>query len=151
MTLLTATDNGLMMGLFIGIIFCIITIWGIISTVKIAIKPKENQNRRNYIIGSILGIVVFYFIAQIPFTEYNLLYNYIWVDGKLINKCYSKGSGQSYEFEYYVDGKRYTNCNNSGNVKGIKFPNGQYKVRVSRAMPGIGRIDYEQEIATIRE
>jgi len=32
-------------------------------------------------------------------------------------------------------------------MKGIKFPNGIYKVRVSRAMPSIGQIDYEQEVA----
>jgi hypothetical protein len=146
MTLLTATDGGLMMGLFLGIIFCIITIWGIVSAVRIAINPQENQSRRNYVIGSVFGLVVLYFVAHLPYTEYNLLYNYIWVDGKLIDKCQSKGSGQSYEFEYYVDGKRYTNCNSSGNVRGIKFPEGIYKVRVSRAVPSIGRIDYEQEV-----
>jgi hypothetical protein len=146
MTLLTATDGGLMMGLFLGIVFCIVVIWGTVSAIKFAINPQENQSRRNYIIGSIFGVVIFYFVAQLPYTEYNLLYNYIWVEGKLIDKCQSKGSGQSYEFEYYVDGKRYSNCNSSGNAKGIKYPNGIYKVRVSRAMPSVGRIDYEQEV-----
>ena len=146
MTLLTATDGGLMMGLFLGIVFCIVVIWGTVSAIKIAINPQEHQNRRNYIIGSIFGVVIFYFVAQLPYAEYNLLYNFTWVDGKLINKCQSKGSGQSYEFEYFVDGKRYTNCNSSGNAKNIKYPNGIYKVRVSKAIPSIGRIDFEQEV-----
>lgn len=147
MKLLTATDGGIMMGLFLGIIFCLCVIWAIVSAIKIAIHPQENQNRRSYVIGVFFGLVVLYFVAYIPYTEYNLLYNYIWVDGKLIDKCHSKGGGPSYKFEYYVDGKRYTNCNSAGNIKGIKFPNGIYKVRVSRAMPGIGRIDYEKEVA----
>ena len=146
MILLTATDGGLMMGLFLGVFFCIIIIWLAVHSVKIAIRPKENQSRRNYIIGSFFWIVLFAFFAHLPYTEYNLLYNYLWVDGKLINKCSSKGKEQSYEFEYFVDGKRYINCNSSGNTKGIKFPNGIYKVRVSRAMPSIGRIDFEQEV-----
>ena len=149
MTILTATNGGLMMGLLLGIFFCIIIIWGIFNAVKIAIHPRENQIRRNYIIGSIVGIVVLYFVAYTSYTEYNLLYNYIWVNGKLIDRCYGKGAGPgpSYEFEYYVDGKRYTNCNSAGDMKGIKFPNGICKVRVSRAMPSIGQIDYEQEVA----
>jgi hypothetical protein len=146
MKLLTATDGGIMTGLFLGIIFCLCVIWAIVSAIKIAIHPQENQNRRNYIIGAFFGLVVLYFVAYIPYTEYNLLTNYIWVNGKLIDKCNSKGAGPSYEFEYYLDGKRYTNCNSAGNIKGIKFPNGIYEVRVSRAMPSIGRIDYEKEV-----
>ncbi|MBK9487027.1 MAG: hypothetical protein IPO01_18150 [Chitinophagaceae bacterium] len=96
MTLLTATDGGLMMGLFLGIVSCIGVIWVTLSAIKIAIKPQENQSRRNHIIGSIFGVVIF--------------------------------------------------CNSSGNTKDIKYPNGIYKVRVSKAMPSIGRIDYEQEV-----
>jgi len=93
MTILTATNGGLMMGLLLGIFFCIIIIWGIFNAVKIAIHPRENQIRRNCIIGSIVGIVVLYFVAYTPYTEYNLLYNYIWVNGKLIDRCYGKGVG----------------------------------------------------------
>ena len=146
MTLLTATDGGLMMGLFLGIIFCTIVIWAIVNAIKTAINPQKDQNRYSYIIGAVFGCVILYFVAHLPYNEYNLLYNYIWVDGKLIDECYTKGGGQSFEFEYYVDGKRYTNCNSAGNTKGIKFPGGIYKVRVSRSAPDIGRIDYEQAV-----
>lgn len=146
MIVLTATDGGLMIGLLLGLIFCTIPIWVIIKTAKIAINPKEGQSRRKNVIGSILGLIVLYFVAHVPYTEYNLLYNYVWVEGKLIDRCTSKGSGPSYEFEYYLDGKRYTNCNSSGGKKDVKFPGGVYRVRVSRAMPAIGRIDYEQAV-----
>ena len=61
MTLLAATDGVLMMGLFLGIFFCIVVTWVTVSAIKIAINPKENQSRRNYIFGAIFGVVLYYF------------------------------------------------------------------------------------------
>jgi hypothetical protein len=147
MTLLSVTDSGLLMGLFLGLVFCIAVIWGIVYAVNFAINTNDNKLKRNYTIGSVFGLVVLVLVAHIPYTEYNLLTNYIWVDGTLVGKCYLKGAGKAYEFEYYVDGKRYTNCNSIGDAAGINFPNGVYKVRVSRAAPSIGRIDFGQKVA----
>ncbi|GAB2805887.1 hypothetical protein [Ferruginibacter profundus] len=146
MTFLAADDFSLSMGLLLGILFSLTFLCGTIVVIKIVIKPKSNENRLHHIFYTAVTLIFFYDGLRITYREYNLLYNYYWVEGTLIDKCSSKGSGQSYEFEYYVEGKRYTNCNSSGNVKNIRFPNGKYKVRVSTNVPGSGRIDYNQEI-----
>lgn len=138
-------DGGLMIGLFLGIVFCLIMLWAIINGVKFIINPPVNENRRINILGVIFFTTLLCFVSKVVYTEYNILTNYSWVEGKLITELPGK-NGPRYEFEYTFNGKRYTNINSSRNIKGIKFPGGIYKVRVSKPVAGDGRIDFEQEV-----
>lgn len=147
MTLLTSDNIGLSIGFWLGLIISVLVILGTIGAISIAIKPKETDNRTNYILGSLFGIALSCYIVRLPYNEYNLLYNSIWVEGTIVGRCTGTHGHQDYEFEYYIDGKRYTNCNSSGNYDNIQVPGGKYKVRVSKAAPDVGRIDFGQPIA----
>jgi hypothetical protein len=146
MITLTSDNIGLTIGFWLGIVLSILVILGTIGAIGIAIKPKEGDNRWNYILGSIFGIIVSCMVVQLPYTEYNLLTNSIWVDGTVIGRCKGTHGHLEYEFEYYIGNKRYTNCNSSGGVENIQVPGGRYKVRVSKAVPDIGRIDFGQPV-----
>ena len=146
MILLTSGNLGLTIGFWLGVVVSILVILGTIGAIGIAIKPKEGDFRLNYIVGSILGIVLSCYVVKLPYTEYNLRYNYIWVDGTVIGRCTGTNGYLDYEFEYYIGNKRYTNCNSSDDKTKIKVPGGRYKVRVSKAVPDIGRIDFKQPI-----
>ena len=146
MTLLSSNNIGLSIGFWFGLILSILVILGTLGAIGIAIKPKEGDKRLNYIIGSILAIIISCYVVSLPYTEYNLLNNYIWVEGTVIGRCTGTKGHLDYEFEYYIDNQRYTNCNSSGNVDNIQVPGGRYKVRVSKKVPDIGRIDFEQPI-----
>ena len=50
------------------------------------------------------------------------------------------------EFEYYIDGKRYTNCNSYKHLNTIKVPQGRFNVRVSDFEPSSGRIDFTKPL-----
>ena len=146
MTLLTSDNIGLSFGFWIGLILSIFFILVTLGVIGIAIKPGKGDNRLNYIVLSIFLIIISYNVVRLPYTEYNLLKNYIWVDGIVIGRCTGTHGHQDYEFEYYIENKRYTNCNSSGYVRNVQVPGGRYKVRVSKAVPDIGRIDFEQAI-----
>ena len=146
MTLLTSDNIGLSIGFWFGLIVSIFFILVTIGVIAIAIKPEKGDHRLNYIVLSIFLIIISYNVVRLPYTEYNLLKNYIWVNGTVIGRCTGTHGHQDYEFEYYVDNKRYTNCNSSGNLRNVQIPGGRYKVRVSKAAPDIGRIDFEQPI-----
>ena len=144
--LLTASNGGLIMGLLRGVVFCGIAIVALAYCIRKIFVLTVGPERNSYIVCTMVMPFAIYFLAQMPYTEYNLLYNYTWVDGKILGSCVSKGNHRAYEFEYYVDGKRYTNCNGSGEAESVKCPGGIYKVRVSKKVPDIGRIDFEQEV-----
>jgi hypothetical protein len=146
MILLTSDNIGLSIGFWFGLILSVLVILGTVGAIGIAIKPKEGDNRVNYIVGSIFGIIISCYVVRLPYTEYNLLINYIWVDGTVIGRCTGTDGHQDYKFEYYIGNKGYTNCNSSGDVDSIQVPGARYKVRVSKAVPDIGRIDFTQPI-----
>jgi hypothetical protein len=144
--ILAAMDGALMFGVFLGILFSIAGLWFAISFTRNAIHPPANKARRKYIVGALVSMFALCFIVYIPYREYHLLTDYVWVNGKVIGRCKGRGSLIHYEFEYYLDGKRYTECSNSGGVQNIKSPGGIYRVRVSRAVPASGRIDFRREV-----
>lgn len=146
MIFLSSDNISLTIGFWFGLFFFIVVVLGTIGAIAIAIKPKENDKRINYILGSILGIIISCCLVRLPYTEYNLLKNYTWVNGTVIGRCTGTHGHKDYEFEYYLDGTRFTNCNSSGNVKNIEVPGGHYKVRVSKKIPTIGRIDFNQPV-----
>jgi hypothetical protein len=107
---------------------------------------EQTLDKVGYIIGSIIALVLSFYVVKLPYTEYNLLYNSVWVDGEIVRRCKLGKGGRGYEFQYYIDGKRYSNCNGTGSYENIKLAN-KYKVRVSKEVPEIGRIDFGRPVA----
>lgn len=75
----------------------------------------------------------------------------IYVEGLIIDYCRPSRSagGSGVEFEYFIDGVRYTNCNHNEDQAheiGQKF-----YVRVSVDYPTTGRIDFERPIENVQE
>jgi hypothetical protein len=132
-----------MTGLIIGSIIAVVFIVGTIVTIGLAISRSRSANRGSFIIASIIGITISYFVVQLPYVEYNLLYNYTWVDGEVIATCKGTKGTAGYEFAYFVNGQRYTNCNSKGGNDDIEIGD-HFQVRVSEAAPDVGRIDFDQ-------
>ena len=145
MILLTADDNGLELGLAFGVIFSIFLIFSSLVCIINVFIQKETDDKFKFLVGSIISLMLTFFVVQLPYTEYNLLYNYKWTDGKIIGRCKTGKGSRLYKFEYYVDKKRYTNCNSAQGYGIIKIGD-IYKVRVSDAVPEIGRIDFGQPV-----
>lgn len=142
--ILTASNGGLIGGLIFGCI--ILLLFGVMTINMIieAIKPTKPQERTKTIFTILLGLFPCCVGVYIILLEYNLLNNYVYVEGTTIEYCDSGKSGKGIEFEYYLNGKRYTNCNTYDPINAIKVPGGKFKVRVSEFSPKIGRIDFEQ-------
>ena len=110
--ILSVTDNELLAGELFGILFAIIG--AIISFIFIfnIIKSRTTNDRLRTILYLIAGLgmtavgIYFYDI------EHHLRTESIYVNGITIGFCHRGENGRGVEFEYYVNGVRYTNCNN---------------------------------------
>jgi hypothetical protein len=132
-----------------GMIVCIGGIFLTVRLLRDALKSREFEKRLKSIICTpiafgVVGVGIYVFLL-----EYNLLTNCVYVEGITIDYCNSGKSGKGVEFEYYVSGKKYSNCNKPGNISAIKVPGGKFKVRVSEFEPSVGRIDFERPLDTI--
>lgn len=146
--ILTASNGGLIAGIIFGVLFLLV--FGVM-TVKLlieVIKPTKPQARTMTILFIAVGLCFCGVGVYIIFQEYNLLSNYIYVEGTTIEYCRSGKSRQGIEFEYHLNGERYTNCNTHNRINEIKVPGGKFKVRVSEFDPDIGRIDFEQPLTS---
>jgi hypothetical protein len=143
MIVLSVTDNELLMGELFGILLILIGVVIFFSQLVGLIKSetKEKKETIPYIIAGI-GIIGFgvYFYD----IEHNLRTESIYVSGVTIGFCHQGENGRGIEFEYYVNGVRYTNCNHY--KRDVQVPGGKYLVRVSFKHPDIGRIDYEKKV-----
>ncbi len=147
--ILTASNSGLTAGMIFGVIFffafAIMTIKGIVETVK----QKEKKEKLESLPYIFVGIALCGVGIYITRLEYNILNNYEYVDGVTIDYCETGDPPhKAIEFEYTFNGKRYTNCNSYSPIKAIKVPGGRFKVRVSDFAPSIGRIDFDKPLTT---
>jgi hypothetical protein len=144
--LLTATNGGLKAGMIFGIIMAII--FGFASIVMFF--EMKSQKTRKQILGKLpyvlIGLLFCGVGIYIYLLEYNILTNYQYVEGTTIGYCNPGESGRGIEFEYILNGQRYTNCNTYNAINKIKVPGGKFKVRVSEFAPSIGRIDFDKPI-----
>jgi hypothetical protein len=118
------------------------------STVK-NINDYKNGKEGSIAIGSaiftgLFSLFVFYGIV----TQSLLIFYAINVEGRTVNKCKSGKFGRGVEFEYYINGKRYINCNTIPSNWQIKIPDGLFQVRVSELNPQEGRLDFEAPLTT---
>jgi hypothetical protein len=145
--LLTATNGGLIAGIIFGFIFFSLFATATIMLIIEAINPKKPEEKTKTLL-SILFCLFFAGVGvYIMLLEYNLLQNYTYVEGTTLEYCNSGKSGRGIEFEYYFEGKRYTNCNSHNPLEDIKVAGGKFKVRVSKFEPDIRRIDFAQPLS----
>ena len=133
-------DGGL---LFLMIFFGVLAIFfiGVIIGQLYEIAGSKEQRLNN--IGMLAGYLFTGFCLGYGFLiNYHLLYNPIYVEGTIIGKC----PKAKIEFEYYLDGVRYTNCSSYNNKHKIKIPGGKFIVRVSDFDLSGGRIEFDQPI-----
>jgi hypothetical protein len=144
--ILNASNSGLTAGVIFGFVFLVL--FGVMTVKMIieAVKPTKPQERTKTILLIPVGLFFCCIGVYIILLEYNLLNNCVYVEGTTIEYCSSGKSGKGIEFEYYLNGKRYTNCNTYNPINAIKVPGGKFKVRVSEFDPEIGRIDFEQPL-----
>lgn len=142
--ILTASNDGLRAGVIFGCMFLLL--FGV-TTVKMiieAVKPTKPLERTKNIVLIPVGLLFCCIGVYIILLEYNLLNNYVYVEGKTVEYCNSGKWGKGIEYEYYLNGKRYTKCDAYNPINAIKVPGGRFKVRVSEFDPEIGRIDFEK-------
>jgi hypothetical protein len=143
MIILSVTDNELLIGEFFGILL-MLTGAAVFFSQFVSLIKSETKEKKEVIPYIIAGIGIiglgFYFYD----IEHNLRTESIYVNGVTIGFCSRGENGRGIEFEYYVNGIRYTNCNSY--KRDVLVPGGKYLVRVSFKHPDIGRIDYEQKV-----
>jgi hypothetical protein len=146
--LLTASNAGLIVGIIFGI--CFFVGFATVTTKLIieVIKPKKPEQRIKALLSIPFGLFFSLVGIYIVILEYNILRNFTYVEGTTLHYCRSGKSGQGIEFEYHLNGKRFTNCNTHNPLQEIKVPGGKFKVRVSKFAPDIGRIDFEQPLTS---
>lgn len=143
------SDNLLKSGIVFGIF---LIVFGVIISIRLLIKIINKQNSTNKtdrIIGVILGSIMIVSGAYISLLEYNLLTNYKYVEGTIYQYCDPNNySNKKVKFEYFFEGKKYSNCNKYPPEleNKIKVPGGKYQVRVSSFKPDGGRMDFEKPI-----
>lgn len=78
--------------------------------------------------------------------EGNLLNHAEYVTGITKGFCQEFAKGAAIEFEYELDGTKYTNCNTYLPVPKDKItvPGGKYMVRATKKYPGKGRMDFNK-------
>ncbi|MFN7495476.1 MAG: hypothetical protein ACK5RG_21330 [Cyclobacteriaceae bacterium] len=134
------SDGGLLFSMiFFGVlaIFFIILIFNTLK--EIAVRKEQRLNNIGYLAGYLFtGFCLGYGFL----INYHLLYHPIYAEGTIIGKC----PKAKIEFEYYMDGVRYTNCSSYKSKHKIKIPGGKFIVRVSSFDLSGGRIDFEQPI-----
>ena len=143
---LTASNGGLTAGVIFGCIFLLLSGVMTVKMIIAAPKQKKAQGRTKAILQIMIGLFFCCVGVYTIILEYNLLNNYVYVDGTTLEYCNSGKSEKGIEFEYYLNGKRYTNCNTHNPINAIKVPGGKFKVRVSEFNPEIGRIDFDQPL-----
>lgn len=108
------------------------------------IKSKGTKKRLGEVPFVLMGIGIcamgFYFYD----VEHKLRTKGFLVKGVTIGYCDYSKRVKGIEFEYYVDGVRYTDCANY--EKQVLVPGGKYAVVVSADHPDIGRIDYNRAL-----
>lgn len=146
--LLTANDSGLIGGMIFGIIFFLIASFGSVVLITEFVRKKNLENRAKYFFAIPFILFLTGVSVYLTLLEYNLRYHCHYVDGTTINYCKSSKNKTGIEFEYYINGKRYTNCNRHNPLPEIKVPGGKFKVRVTKFAPDVGRIDFEQPLTS---
>ena len=145
--LLTADNNGLLAGEIFGLLFMVGFGLATIGTL-IGLFKKSNTTGQKIKLGfvAIGGFILTGVGYRIINVENNLRKNSVYVEGITLDYCRTGkyGRHQGIEFEYFVDGIRFTNCNRG--PKGVKVPGEKFWVRVSKANPDIGRIDFNRPI-----
>lgn len=138
--LLGEGDGGLRFFMIFFGVLAIFFIGAIYSQLREIVMSKKNRLNN-------IGYLAAYLFAGFYFgngflINYNLLYHPIYVEGTIIGKC----PKAKVEFEYYLDGVRYTNCTSYNNKHKIKIPGGKFIVRVSNFDLSRGRIEFDQPI-----
>ena len=113
------------------------------------LNPDESQPRIKMVLVLLFNLFLVYIGIYFFLLGYNLQNNYVYVDGTTIDYCHSGKYGSSnnaIEFEYYLNGTRYTNCNSYADISRIKVPDGEFKVKVTPYKPDVGRIDFEKPL-----
>jgi hypothetical protein len=141
--LLSVTDNELLTGELFGILLILTGVAIFFGQIVNFIRSdtKEKKETIPYISAGagIIGLGVYFYDI-----EHNLRTESVYVNGVTIGFCNRGENGRGIEFEYYVNGVRYTNCNSYS--RDVLVPGGKYLVRVSSKHPDIGRIDYEKRV-----
>jgi hypothetical protein len=147
MTLLAASNSGLIAGMIFGIIFFIIFTIITIKRIIILIKQKDKNETIDNLFYIVLGIAFCHVGAYITLLEYNILTNYENVDGITIGYCeLGDPPSKAIKFEYIFNGQSYTNCNSCDQIDAIEVPGGKFKVRVSDFEPSYGRMDFDKPL-----
>lgn len=118
--------------------------------VKLILNAGQSTDRKEMKKNTpqmVFGTLFFGVGCYIVLLEYNLMTNSTYVEGTTIEFCRAGKGGKGIEFEYYLDGHRYTNCNTYKDLNQIKVPGGKFKVRVSEFAPSIGRIDFRRPLS----
>ena len=146
--LLTANNSGLIGGMIFGIVFFLITSFGSVVLIIEFVRKKNLENRAKYFFAIPFILFLTGVSVYLTLLEYNLRYHYSYVEGTTIKYCKATRKRTGIEFEYYINGKRYTNCNRHNPLPEIKVPGGKFKVRVTKYAPDVGRIDFDQPLTS---
>lgn len=146
--LLNVTDLELTASQTVKLIFLTILLLGALFNVYRFFKaPSTARKIKNAAVAVILiGIAIP--VKRWHTIEGSLLHDGIYVTGTTLRYCEEFAKGVAIEYEYEVDGVKYSNCYAYHPVPKdqIKVPGGKYKVRVSRKYPDKGRMVFREEV-----
>ena len=138
--LLTASNGGLLIGVIFYAILFLVFVGMAIHFIRAYFSSTDKKLES---IGYLaLALTLSGLVGHGLLNEYNLLSNSVYVEGTTIGRC-RKGR---IEFEYYLNDKRYTNCNSFAHPEQIKIPCGKFSVRVANYDPSTGRIDFDKPL-----
>ena len=146
MIILDAGDDGLLAGEIFGLVFMIMFGASSVYGIYYLFKAKTIKEKLKSIFVIVVGIT----FAALGFRafdiEHNLLTNSRYVEGTSIGYCKSGKSSvtRQIEFEYFLNGIRYTSCQYG--KEGVNVPGDKFWIRVSDEHPDIGRVDYEKPV-----
>lgn len=142
------TDDELLASQIVKTIFLVILSGGIIFNL-IQFFRTENRKRKVISAGALLILsVVSYFVFNAYRVEGSLRNEYQYVPGITIGYCTKFALGEGIEFEYEVNGKKYSNCNTFHPISkdSIIVPGGKYSVRCSDKYPDEGRMNFKMRM-----
>lgn len=147
MTLLTASNTSLLLGVFFGVVFLIAFGIATVKAIINLVEDKVKENKVDNVAYVVVGLFLFGVGCYIVSLEFNLLYNYKYIEGTTVQYCVTGEEGvKSIEFEYQYLGKNYVNCNPYNPIENIVVPEGKFEVRISDFNPSIGRMDFDKPL-----
>ncbi len=144
MLLKIVTDEELLTSQIVKIILLVLLSAGIIYQL---FRIYRNESKINLVINLVI-LVVLSVTVFLAFSEYRqedaLLKNPLYIQGITTGYCNAFARGEGIEFQYEVNGIKYSNCNTFHPISrdSIVVPGGKYMVRYSQEFPTAGRMNF---------